>query len=113
MQNSGIFACRNIYNLILRSGRLELVGARKNGAREGDAQGERELPLPSRVFRALVFFLSPKYFQGPAKQATTIVDKIDGKSIPSSQIKDGKVACFGFNIIVDELLLNFGAKFQR
>ena len=55
MQNSGIFACRNIYNLILRSRRLELVGARKNGAREGDTQGERELPLPSRVFRALVF----------------------------------------------------------
>ena len=56
MQNSGIFACRNIYNLILRSRRLELVDARKNGEREGDTQGERELPLPSRVFRALVFF---------------------------------------------------------
>ena len=76
------------------------MGARKNGAREGDTQGERDLPLPSRVFRALVFFFffffSPKYFQGPATRATTIVDKIDGKFIPSSQIKDGKVACFGF-----------------
>ena len=64
MQNSGIFACRNIYNLILRSRRLELVGARKNGAREGDTQGERELPLPSRVFRALVFFFHPNTSKG-------------------------------------------------
>ena len=113
MQNSGIFACRNIYNLILRSRRLELVGARKNGAREGDTQERGSSLSPCVFFVRSFFFLSPKYFQGPAKQATTIVDKIDGKSIPSSQIKDGKVACFGFNIIVDELLLNFGAKFQR
>ena len=74
---------------------------------------ERGSSLSPRVFFVRSFFFSPKYFQGPAKQATTIVDKIDGKVIPSSQIKDGKVACFGFNIIVDELLLNFGAKFQR
>ena len=33
----------------LRSRRLEVMGARKNGAREGDMRGERELPLSSSV----------------------------------------------------------------
>ena len=33
----------------LRSRSLEVMGARKNGAREGDMRGERELPLSSSV----------------------------------------------------------------
>ena len=33
----------------LRSRRLEVVGTRKTGAREGDTRGERKLPHPLRV----------------------------------------------------------------
>ena len=84
------------------------MGARKNGAREEDTQGKRELPLPSRVFRAPVFFFSPKYIQAPATQATTVVVKIDGKFIPFPQIKDGKVACFGCYAASSFLLGGFG-----
>ena len=65
-----------------------------------ETRKERGTSLSPRVFFVrsffFCFFFSPKYFQGPATRATTIVDKIDGKFIPSSQIKDGKVACFGF-----------------
>ena len=47
--------------------RLEVVGAIKNGAREGDTRGKREPPVS--LIRAPVFF-APKCFQAPAKQAT-------------------------------------------
>ena len=53
----------------LRSKRLEVVGARKNGTREGDTRGERER-LPERPLARLVF-LEPKYFQAPATLATS------------------------------------------
>ena len=52
----------------LLGGRLEVVGAKKNGAREGDTRGEREPPVS--LSRAPVFFFVPKCFQAPAKQAT-------------------------------------------
>ena len=37
-------------NTSLRSGRLEVMGPRKNGAREGDTRGERER-LPERPMK--------------------------------------------------------------
>ena len=44
----------------LHSRRLGVMGARKNGAREGDTRGERELPLPLRVSLAREpFFPAP------------------------------------------------------
>ena len=51
------------------SRRLEVVGARKNGTREGDTRGERGR-LPERPFARQVF-LEPKYFQAPATQAAS------------------------------------------
>ena len=53
----------------LRSRRLEVVGARKKGTREGDTRGERER-VPERPLARLVF-LEPKYFQAPATLATS------------------------------------------
>ena len=41
----------------LLGGRLEVVGAKKNGAREGDTRGEREPPVS--LSRAQVFFSRP------------------------------------------------------
>ena len=45
------------------------MGARNNGTHEGDTRGERER-LPERPLERQVF-LEPKYFQAPAKQATS------------------------------------------
>ena len=53
----------------LRSRRLDVVGARKNGTHEGDTRGEREC-LPKRSLARPVF-LEPKYFQVPATLATS------------------------------------------
>ena len=47
----------------LRNRRLEVVGARKNGAREGD----------TRVYRASPFFSCAHYFQTPATQVSFLV----------------------------------------
>ena len=45
----------------LRSRSLEVMGARKNGAREGDMRGERKLPLSSSVSLARpVYRLQPR-----------------------------------------------------
>ena len=44
------FVMRWQFNLSrARSRRLEVMGAKKNGASEGNTRGEKELPLPSRV----------------------------------------------------------------
>ena len=44
------FVMRWYFNLSrARSRRLEVMGAKKNGASEGNTRGEKELPLPSRV----------------------------------------------------------------
>ena len=46
------------------------MGARKNGAREGDTRGERELPLPLRVSLEGTVLSCTHYFQAaPATQA--------------------------------------------
>ena len=47
----------------LRRTRLEVMGARKNGAREG------KTPLPSLLNRAARSFLQ-RYFQAPSTQAS-------------------------------------------
>ena len=47
----------------LHSRRLEVVGARKNGAREGE----------TRVSRASPFFSCAHYFQAPATQVSFLV----------------------------------------
>ena len=44
------FVMRWQFNLSrARSRRLQVIGAKKNGASEGNTRGEKELPLPSRV----------------------------------------------------------------
>lgn len=44
------FVMRWQFNLSrARSRQLEVMGAKKNGASEGNTRGEKELPLPSRV----------------------------------------------------------------
>ena len=44
------FLCNVVVLLsILRSRRLEVMDAKKNGTSEGNTRGEKELPLPSRV----------------------------------------------------------------
>lgn len=50
----------------LRSRRLEVMGARNNGAREG----RRSLPLPSRVSLAHSVRYNAHHFQAPATQAS-------------------------------------------
>ena len=52
---------------LIKSGTMEVVGARKNGAREGHIP-EKKVPIPSRVSLARSA-LSSDYFQAHTTQA--------------------------------------------
>ena len=60
---------KSYLNIACVSRRLEVVGARKNGTREGDTREERKR-VPKRPLASPVF-LEPKYFQAPATLATS------------------------------------------